>query len=111
MPSTGSAEPFSSSSKVDAGGTVGAEVDAIVDDLVALAADLAADAIDRAEANGVPSADLAAARNRLAQGDADVAAGRVARAMVRYGQAWEAADKAAIQGRCRLGSRPTDHDP
>ena len=94
--------------KVGAGGAVGAEVDAIVDDLVALAADLAADAIDRAEANGVPSADLAAARNRLAQGDADVAAGRVARAMVRYGQAWEAADKAASKAGVGLApARPT----
>ena len=94
--------------KVSAAGSVGAEVDAVVADLVGVARDLAADAIARAEANGVPSGELDEARSRLAQGDADAAAGRSDRAVVRYRQAWEEAEEAADDAGVGLApARPT----
>ncbi len=94
--------------KVTDNGALGDEVDSIVDDLVSLAAGLAADGIARAEANGVPTADLSLAYARVAQGDAAAAAGRVDRAIVRYRQAWEAAYEAAVAAGVGLApARPT----
>ncbi len=94
--------------KVDDNGALGDEVDAIVDELVGLAADLAADGIARAEASGVAGEDLADAYARLADGDGDAAAGRYDRAIVRYRQAWEAAYEAAnAAGVGLMPARPT----